>query len=120
MIRQPPRSTLFPYTTLFRSTAHPSHQRATRGGPGRIPQVSACPGGRGVSKSLVTRFKSELRTTTDLMELVDVLKRVALSQFHTLDTTRQRQGWTRSETPTGGNSLIADPSHLASDGPTTL
>ncbi len=73
-----------------------------------------------MSKSLVTRFKSELRTTTDLMELVDVLKRVALSQFHTLDTTRQRQGWTRSETPTGGNSLIADPSHLASDGPTTL
>src|SRR3712207_8640712 len=23
MIRRPPRSTLFPYTTLFRSTAHP-------------------------------------------------------------------------------------------------
>src|SRR5204863_427587 len=64
-----------------RATAHPSHQRATRGGPGRIPQVSPCPGGRGVSKSLVTRFKSELRTTTDLMELVDVLKRVPFSQF---------------------------------------
>src|SRR3989454_7011667 len=101
-----------------RATAHPSHQGAARGGPGRIPQVSAWQRGRGVSKSLVTRFKSELRTTTDLMELVDVLKRVALSQYHTLDTTRQRQGWTRSETPTGGNSLIADPSHLASGGPT--
>src|SRR5712691_12779000 len=24
MIRRPPRSTLFPYTTLFRSTVHPS------------------------------------------------------------------------------------------------
>src|SRR3712207_7418691 len=25
MIRRPPRSTLFPYTTLFRSAAHPAH-----------------------------------------------------------------------------------------------
>src|SRR5256885_11354775 len=25
MIRRPPRSTLFPYTTLFRSVAHPGH-----------------------------------------------------------------------------------------------
>src|SRR2546427_7814635 len=25
MIRRPPRSTLFPYTTLFRSRPHPSH-----------------------------------------------------------------------------------------------
>src|SRR2546426_5812804 len=30
MIRRPPRSTLFPYTTLFRSLAHP---------PGRVPVV---------------------------------------------------------------------------------
>src|SRR2546430_13652555 len=30
MIRRPPRSTLFPYTTLFRSRAHPVSQRATR------------------------------------------------------------------------------------------
>src|SRR2546422_3303820 len=27
MIRRPPRSTLFPYTTLFRSPAHPRHRR---------------------------------------------------------------------------------------------
>src|SRR5256885_3545657 len=27
MIRRPPRSTLFPYTTLFRSIAHNSHRR---------------------------------------------------------------------------------------------
>src|SRR2546425_4434103 len=35
MIRRPPRSTLFPYTTLFRSTleqdqAHPAHQMPSR------------------------------------------------------------------------------------------
>src|SRR3712207_8267958 len=36
MIRRPPRSTLFPYTTLFRSRAEPVAQPATsyvRGGP---------------------------------------------------------------------------------------
>src|SRR2546426_5929351 len=37
MIRRPPRSTLFPYTTLFRSLrAHPHHQRV--GEEGRPPQ----------------------------------------------------------------------------------
>src|SRR2546422_2123695 len=30
MIRRPPRSTLFPYTTLFRSSAAPQHARAVR------------------------------------------------------------------------------------------
>src|SRR2546422_2747109 len=29
MIRRPPRSTLFPYTTLFRSRVHPAGQRRT-------------------------------------------------------------------------------------------
>src|SRR2546422_5333500 len=29
MIRRPPRSTLFPYTTLFRSNVHPHHVDAT-------------------------------------------------------------------------------------------
>src|SRR3989442_9464144 len=31
MIRRPPRSTLFPYTTLFRSAAHGSNTLATSG-----------------------------------------------------------------------------------------
>src|SRR5947208_13122812 len=34
MIRRPPRSTLFPYTTLFRSLAE-----LTKGGPPQWPQV---------------------------------------------------------------------------------
>src|SRR5690349_22213363 len=37
MIRRPPRSTLFPYTTLFRSPS-PSSTRAVR--PGRSPQAA--------------------------------------------------------------------------------
>src|SRR6266496_6068071 len=39
MIRRPPRSTLFPYTTLFRS-----HGPAARPGPRRAPRASAAPG----------------------------------------------------------------------------
>src|SRR5687768_17723034 len=35
MIRRPPRSTLFPYTTLFRSAAGPERQRLSRRGAGR-------------------------------------------------------------------------------------
>src|SRR5207302_6914435 len=33
MIRRPPRSTLFPYTTLFRSGSRPWRARRTRAGP---------------------------------------------------------------------------------------
>src|SRR3712207_8002998 len=35
MIRRPPRSTLFPYTTLFRSDDH-AHLRLRQGGPDRL------------------------------------------------------------------------------------
>src|SRR3712207_8773323 len=57
MIRRPPRSTLFPYTTLFRSRApHPVPTRGWpplrdprrarevwgRGGPSKVPVVTDC------------------------------------------------------------------------------
>src|SRR5258707_11588555 len=38
MIRRPPRSTLFPYTTLFRSSGH-----AARGQPWRTGGLCTCP-----------------------------------------------------------------------------
>src|SRR3712207_7563313 len=44
MIRRPPRSTLFPYTTLFRSSARlviwQRHQHSPGGSPGPCPVVS--------------------------------------------------------------------------------
>src|SRR5574344_2884632 len=36
MIRRPPRSTLFPYTTLFRSTGHGRYERID---PARMPNL---------------------------------------------------------------------------------
>src|SRR3712207_7277593 len=43
MIRRPPRSTLFPYTTLFRSSASDSEQpaRSTAYGPTGMPSAAA-------------------------------------------------------------------------------
>src|SRR3712207_7654758 len=48
MIRRPPRSTLFPYTTLFRSPTGrpPSRQHLRRGEGGVGPQLGHRPGRR--------------------------------------------------------------------------
>src|SRR3712207_7288791 len=43
MIRRPPRSTLFPYTTLFRSSARSSSAVASSGRPVPLSAVSAAP-----------------------------------------------------------------------------
>src|SRR2546430_11213989 len=45
MIRRPPRSTLFPYTTLFRSPAHlPRHVPRSRGADGAVRAVQRAEG----------------------------------------------------------------------------
>src|SRR2546430_6064569 len=59
MIRRPPRSTLFPYTTLFRSARH----RGARGGPNQGP-VSA-PGQREHLRS--EEHTSELQSQSNLV-----------------------------------------------------
>src|SRR3712207_8767573 len=41
MIRRPPRSTLFPYTTLFRSQAGGAHVVACDDNPAKIAEASA-------------------------------------------------------------------------------
>src|SRR2546430_11157740 len=50
MIRRPPRSTLFPYTTLFRSALHRSERGCPRGGKGQataFPQLQVSFGRHG-------------------------------------------------------------------------
>src|SRR6266403_4923491 len=62
MIRRPPRSTLFPYTTLFRSP----RRRRTR--PRAVPSPSPCGGrcSRG-SRSRSEEHTSELQSRRDLV-----------------------------------------------------
>src|SRR6266496_4781632 len=55
MIRRPPRSTLFPYTTLFRSRRCPCRRCRARGSPGR-PRAAGQPDPRQDRKS--TRLNS--------------------------------------------------------------
>src|SRR3712207_7134681 len=64
MIRRPPRSTLFPYTTLFRSpgVAHPQGDRQTAPGPG----------GAGLGRVVLGypgRFGGEVRSEEHTSEL---------------------------------------------------
>src|SRR5437879_9944539 len=69
MLRRPPRSTLFPYTTLFRSAgdATPARARRPRGGGGRErPRSARSPGRaarspRGRSDRKSTRLNSSHR-----------------------------------------------------------
>src|SRR5256885_10948005 len=42
MIRRPPRSTLFPYTTLFRSVRHPSWSRPQGSRPAPVRTARRC------------------------------------------------------------------------------
>src|SRR3712207_9410747 len=49
MIRRPPRSTLFPYTTLFRSLVHPGGELIGELAGHRIGDVEAVGGGAGLA-----------------------------------------------------------------------
>src|SRR2546421_9498721 len=72
MIRRPPRSTLFPYTTLFRSCCFPS-------GVGHIPERDPCAGEmahrlhsrktvrRGLEGHRSEEHTSELQSRSDLV-----------------------------------------------------
>src|SRR3712207_8660591 len=59
MIRRPPRSTLFPYTTLFRSCRRSCPASPTRG-PSATPSPSASPT---ASSRTATRRRSEEHTS---------------------------------------------------------
>src|SRR3712207_6954219 len=54
MIRRPPRSTLFPYTTLFRSSRRRKRSRTRRQGVVVGDHLDATTGGRGMWRHLVS------------------------------------------------------------------
>src|SRR5260221_5305388 len=66
MIRRPPRSTLFPYTTLFRSPPPSSPRRATRPyrGPRPLMQAGEARGRAGLRSEEHT---SELQSHSDIV-----------------------------------------------------
>src|SRR5690349_22365136 len=71
MIRRPPRSTLFPYTTLFRSRYAPGHRRAPRAASARrgirasLQTTSSVQSSLGVARS--EEHTSELQSRRDLV-----------------------------------------------------
>src|SRR2546428_3474505 len=62
MIRRPPRSTLFPYTTLFRSLVDQA-----RAGPGQVAQVALVPVGDEARLQRSEEHTSELQSRSDLV-----------------------------------------------------
>src|SRR2546425_1688736 len=80
MIRRPPRSTLFPYTTLFRSEVFPNDRSGIRGGTGSLPPPAA---GLGliskVQASRLRTFRSE-EHTSELQSLAYLVCRLLLEK----------------------------------------
>src|SRR5258706_7278589 len=93
MIRRPPRSTLFPYTTLFRSTTARSAVGRTRGHDPRTRE--RCVGTRKliVANSIWLRPRSE-EHTSELQSLTNLVCRLLLEKKNHLTkplTDRQLQ-----------------------------
>src|SRR2546425_9226837 len=97
MIRRPPRSTLFPYTTLFRSSAHSARRRRrarlrpqARRGPPRY-QAGQCP----PLEPTCRRYRSE-EHTSELQSLAYLVCRLLLEKKKTTsyprDIDEQRGG----------------------------
>src|SRR2546429_7001795 len=63
MIRRPPRSTLFPYTTLFRSAAARAPSRQAPGAPAVRPQTF----GHGATRKRLEEHTSELQSRLHLV-----------------------------------------------------
>src|SRR5437016_11543100 len=66
MIRRPPRSTLFPYTTLFRSLAWIEHLSSTRSPIASPMESSPLPTGSSASRRS-EEHTSELQSLTNLV-----------------------------------------------------
>src|SRR2546425_9510729 len=94
MIRRPPRSTLFPYTTLFRSLARSSGERARPTAPST--KALACPYGISTPVSPCVTCRSE-EHTSELQSLAYLVCRLLLEK-----KKNSRQHSTRAiDTPRG-------------------
>src|SRR5262249_60940839 len=91
MIRRPPRSTLFPYTTLFRSTATPGRRLAAGGSASRrcTGRCGAC-GSRGKKGGPGERARSE-EHTSELQSLTNLVCRLLLEKKKKKERQQKQQ-----------------------------
>src|SRR2546428_10036054 len=95
MIRRPPRSTLFPYTTLFRSAVGQGHGLHGAGGADALGAEGQVGGRQGDSRSDAgTRERHRLRAarrseehTSELQSRSDLVCRLLLEKKKQLHTT---------------------------------
>src|SRR5438034_6064489 len=100
MIRRPPRSTLFPYTTLFRSPQHSArrgpHARAARGHgvTARYRRVVRCVAEPGAPAPRSEEHTSELQSHSDLV--CRLLLEKKKKQKNKQNTERRKESRTRT------------------------
>src|SRR5260221_8248020 len=83
MIRRPPRSTLFPYTTLFRSLRSPTSKRSDYDSPDRTLLVVSKPllvSGDATSGSIGTTNRRSEEHTSELQSHSDLVCRLLLEK----------------------------------------
>src|SRR6266487_4842532 len=85
MIRRPPRSTLFPYTTLFRSG-----RPCRRSGPGRAPEPCRRPGSPRTRPPRSEEHTSELQSPVHLVCRL-LLEKKKKNKKHIHTDTKKKQ-----------------------------
>src|SRR5438105_10896158 len=93
MIRRPPRSTLFPYTTLFRSPSRQLGQQLA--GLGLVVRVADAAGGRqthrafelGPGRRIFLELERSEEHTSELQSRVDLVCRLLLEKKKPIDHT---------------------------------
>src|SRR3712207_8203921 len=90
MIRRPPRSTLFPYTTLFRSSGLPSHEVPALVRGGCVAAPARCPGRDNARKGLERGAGGDRKSTrlnsshANISYAVFCLKKKNYNHCHTI------------------------------------
>src|SRR2546425_6112682 len=90
MIRRPPRSTLFPYTTLFRSRRPEKHHRRAKHGDPRLFEGEAPRGQLARPGAWVLRVRSE-EHTSELQSLAYLVCRLLLEKKKRTRSDEHRQ-----------------------------
>src|SRR5438093_8324945 len=94
MIRRPPRSTLFPYTTLFRSPPYVGYYSRVSGRPAPPSTRQRC-GVRARWRVLLRRRRSE-EHTSELQSLTNLVCRLLLEKKKKKNTNKTNRNKTQT------------------------